>query len=126
MWFPYPNDPMNGEVEIVHLTETEVNDIMSKSLERRTIYRGKDDVELAEIFNGQQQREGLVIAAVRNWRNFFDGQEAPEAPNGAALECTTAAKRLWSADPDFMAFIRDSRTKLAEIVEAEKAAQVKN
>jgi hypothetical protein len=123
-WFEIPDDPLRGEVEIVHLSKTEIQDIMTRGIDTRVITKAGADggpgvPETQTKVNNSLIRSEVAVAAVKNWKNFQD-------QDGKALECTPENVPLFARDDEFMAQLTRCREILGREVAEQEEAERKN
>lgn len=127
-WFDLPNDSDKASFEIKHLLAGEISEIVEKTHNRRFEFREDKKGKLTPVpileTNDLLERELTVIAAVTDWKSFFD-------PDGKLLDCTNENKLRLCKELNeedfkiFLDFITDCRQKLADIVKKESKAEKK-
>uniref|UniRef100_A0A6M3L8F1 Uncharacterized protein n=1 Tax=viral metagenome TaxID=1070528 RepID=A0A6M3L8F1_9ZZZZ len=124
-WFSAPDDPDKSEHLIRHLLPGEILDTINEATKQETKYIvGKDGNDLvpemtSETKTGEVQKRQFLLALV-GWKNMFD-------ENGKPMEFNESNKiRALREIEGYMAFVTDCRNRLAEDVEKEKEARVKN
>ena len=123
-WFPIPNDPDKGEIEIAHLTPGEIDDLQEEINAFEMVYRPDETGALAPEMRANKikgdKRYLILCRALKSWKNFFDAEGKPMVCND---ENKIAVAR---ADTEFGRFVNECRIKLAEDVKERKEKAGKN
>lgn len=123
-WFPMIDDPDDAEVLIKHLTPGEVQDVSNKSMPQKYEYEPDKDGNLRPKLtvgvDSQISRELTFRACVKDWKNFFDEDDAPlpYSPDNVV--------RALREIEGFIEFIEQCRNTLAESIKEEQRGQEKN
>ena len=127
-FFPYPDDPLKGEILIHHLTPGEVKKITLKSFTQNISYHPVAGKKLKDLNPTITQNtdtnlniELTLIASIKDWKNFFeeDGKTPMEFSKENILSCSAKIDGFDDA-------VDAMRNKLAADIAKEKEDQLKN
>lgn len=112
-WFPVPDDDEKAELLIVHLEPAKIESIDSAALH---VIPGTEEVDM----KWQNRREGIINAAVIDWKGLFK-------PNGKPLSCNSTNKiKALNGFEWFDSFVSECRDVLKAEAEERKKATEKN
>ena len=122
-WFPVPDDPDEASVLIKHLSPGEIQDIVDDVMVQEIEYPLDDKGDRANPVvrqknNRRKDREKTILACVKGWKGFFDGDKE--------MECTkeNILRAIREID-GFSEFVAVCRTQLAADIADERVAQKK-
>jgi hypothetical protein len=118
MWFPYPDDPYGGKVHVRLPKPGEAQAIREKAREMKVQYV-KEFRQSETIIRMNGAREGIVLAAVKDWENFLDESDKP-------LKCTAENVRIMCLEDGFLDFIDECLAELEKVDKEKSEAASKN
>ncbi len=123
-WFDVPNDPDKARVKVKHLSPQEFNSIVDEAFTEDITYqkdeKGKMQQSITQDKNKEKLRELPITLSVMEWENFYDSDDK-------LMECTEENKIVACREMEgFIEFVTECKEKLAEDINAEKKAQIKN
>lgn len=103
-WFDYPDDPLNGKVNVRLPKSGEVQSAVEKTMEIKYVW--DEETQKAEPVIGRSgTKASIVQLAVLDWKNFFDANDKP-------MKCTPANIKAMCCEDGFAMFIDECVSKL--------------
>jgi hypothetical protein len=119
VWFDVPDDPDGGSVEIRHIKDGEIQELISKNNETRTVYDRKTEKTYSRIRQRRAPALVMATAAVCDWKNHI-------GKDGKTMSCTPENVSEFLKEDGYLSFINACIGKVAKMVEQDKAEKEKN